>query len=49
MAQESDCLDFIVAIVAILSVNDPFIRVTPEGQQEDIDDEDEVDLAKLGN
>lgn len=49
MAQESECLDFVIAIVAILSVNDPFIRVTPEGQQDDFDDEEEAELAKLGN
>jgi ATP-dependent RNA helicase DHX37/DHR1 len=49
LAQESECLDFIIAIVAILSVNDPFIRVTPEGQQDDFDDEEEAELAKLGN
>jgi ATP-dependent RNA helicase DHX37/DHR1 len=47
LAQESECLDFIIAIVAILSVNDPFIRVTPEGQQDDFDDEEEAELAKL--
>jgi ATP-dependent RNA helicase DHX37/DHR1 len=43
VGKESDCLDYTIALVAALTVGDPFMREVGQGQMDELDADEDAD------